>query len=84
MMNVRYSGSVVQLWSFTDLFKNLVASTSTFAHQEEIDFCWRLKRAGYRFCGTSSSVVYHLGGVPLNTTTPEKHSSTSETTSIRC
>ena len=33
-----------------------------FAHQEEIDFCWRLQRKGYTVYSLSASVVYHVGG----------------------
>lgn len=36
-----------------------------FAHQEEIDFCWRVQNAGYKvyYCGFST--VYHVGGGTL-------------------
>ncbi len=36
-----------------------------FAHQEEIDFCWRLQRAGYKIYVQPASVVYHVGGGTL-------------------
>lgn len=36
-----------------------------FAHQEEIDFCWRLQRAGYLVYSCPESVVYHVGGGTL-------------------
>lgn len=36
-----------------------------FAHNEEIDFCWRVKRAGYSVWCLPDSVVYHLGGGTL-------------------
>lgn len=36
-----------------------------FAHQEEIDFCWRLQNAGYSIFVEPRSVVYHLGGGSL-------------------
>jgi len=36
-----------------------------FAHQEEIDFCWRLHRAGYTVYCCPGSVVYHVGGGTL-------------------
>ncbi|MBE7172462.1 MAG: glycosyltransferase family 2 protein [Williamsia sp.] len=36
-----------------------------FAHQEEIDFCWRLQLAGYRVMACPLSRVYHLGGGTL-------------------
>ena len=36
-----------------------------FAHQEEIDLCWRMQRKGYKVFVQPSSVVYHLGGGTL-------------------
>lgn len=43
-----------------------------FAHQEEIDLCWRLKNAGYRICYMPESKVYHLGGGTLHYDNPRK------------
>jgi len=36
-----------------------------FAHQEEIDFCWRLQLAGYKVFCCPQSIVYHVGGGTL-------------------
>jgi GT2 family glycosyltransferase len=36
-----------------------------FAHQEEIDFCWRLQLGGYKVYACPQSVVYHVGGGTL-------------------
>ena len=36
-----------------------------FAHQEEIDLCWRIQLAGYQVYTCPASVVYHLGGGTL-------------------
>ncbi len=36
-----------------------------FAHQEEIDLCWRLQLAGYIIFSCPSSIVYHVGGGTL-------------------
>jgi len=36
-----------------------------FMHMEEIDLCWRLKRAGYRIRVNPRSTVYHIGGGSL-------------------
>ena len=36
-----------------------------FAHQEEIDLCWRLQLSGYAIFVCPASVVYHLGGGTL-------------------
>ena len=36
-----------------------------FAHQEEIDLCWRIQLAGGKIYSCPSSVVYHVGGGTL-------------------
>jgi GT2 family glycosyltransferase len=36
-----------------------------FAHQEEIDLCWRIQLAGYMIYSCPSSIVYHVGGGTL-------------------
>jgi GT2 family glycosyltransferase len=36
-----------------------------FAHQEEIDLCWRIQLAGYKLMSCPQSVVYHIGGGTL-------------------
>ncbi|MCO5230424.1 MAG: glycosyltransferase family 2 protein [Chitinophagales bacterium] len=43
-----------------------------FAHMEEIDLCWRLKRLGYKIIYTHQSKVYHVGGGTLNAQNPHK------------
>lgn len=43
-----------------------------FAHQEEIDMCWRLRSRGYRLVCTPQSVVYHVGGATLSVESPRK------------
>lgn len=43
-----------------------------FAHQEEIDLCWRAQRSGYTVWYTPNSRVYHLGGSTLANSNPFK------------
>lgn len=43
-----------------------------FAHMEEIDLCWRLKRMGYRIGYCPDAVVYHVGGGTLAASNPKK------------
>ena len=43
-----------------------------FAHQEEIDLCWRLKIKGYQIMVHPRSVVYHVGGGTLDDSSPFK------------
>ena len=56
-----------------DVFQSLGGfDESLFAHQEEIDFCWRAKRAGYKICYVPDSKIYHQGGATLSSTNPQK------------
>lgn len=43
-----------------------------FAHQEEIDLCWRAKNQGWRIVACGDSEVFHLGGATLATASPKK------------
>jgi GT2 family glycosyltransferase len=43
-----------------------------FAHMEEIDLCWRLKRQGYSIWCVPQSVAYHVGGGTLASNSPRK------------
>ena len=43
-----------------------------FAHQEEIDLCWRVWLSGRRVAVEPRSKVYHLGGATLSTDSPFK------------
>ena len=57
----------------TSLYKSVGGLDATFfAHQEEIDLCWRLRCRGYRLVCTPQSVVYHVGAATLSTESPRK------------
>lgn len=43
-----------------------------FAHQEEIDLCWRLKARGWSVACIPQSAVYHVGGGSLSYESPFK------------
>lgn len=43
-----------------------------FAHAEEIDLSWRIKRAGFKIMVRPRSVVYHVGGGTLDYLNPRK------------
>lgn len=43
-----------------------------FAHMEEIDLCWRLKRQGHQVYYSGTSAVYHVGGGTLSVGNPRK------------
>jgi GT2 family glycosyltransferase len=43
-----------------------------FAHQEEIDLCWRTQNIGYKVKYVGNSTVFHVGGATLKETDPQK------------
>ena len=43
-----------------------------FAHMEEIDLCWRMKRLGYEIHYVAESTIYHMGGGTLERGDPMK------------
>ncbi len=57
----------------TKLFKDIGGFDGAFfAHQEEIDLCWKMKTAGYSIQCIPSSVVFHEGGGTLDYNNPRK------------
>lgn len=57
----------------TDLYQKSGGLDSRFfAHMEEIDLCWRLRRMGYDLACVPQSRVYHLGGASLAQGDPRK------------
>lgn len=56
-----------------EIYKDLEGfDASFFAHQEEIDLCWRAFNKDYVTYYCSKSVVYHVGGATLNESNPRK------------
>ncbi|MGB5981017.1 MAG: glycosyltransferase family 2 protein [Nonlabens sp.] len=43
-----------------------------FAHQEEIDLCWRIRKLGYKISIDATIRVYHMGGGTLSSLNPQK------------
>ncbi|SNZ00080.1 glycosyltransferase family 2 protein [Flagellimonas pacifica] len=43
-----------------------------FAHQEEIDLCWRAKNNGHKVYYVGNSKIYHMGGSTLKNMDPKK------------
>lgn len=43
-----------------------------FAHQEEIDLCWRLQKLGGTILYVGTSKIYHMGGATLASSNPRK------------
>ena len=43
-----------------------------FAHQEEVDLCWRAHNRGYKVFYVGTSEVFHLGGSTLSNMNPKK------------
>ncbi|HEY5690927.1 MAG TPA: glycosyltransferase family 2 protein [Cyclobacteriaceae bacterium] len=76
----QYDDSVPVFWSSgacmlirSSLFKSFNGFDETFfAHMEEIDLCWRLKREGHQIYYCGASQVYHMGGGTLSESNPRK------------
>tara|TARA_B110000879_G_scaffold177614_1_gene232259 strand:- start:35 stop:1033 length:999 start_codon:yes stop_codon:yes gene_type:complete len=43
-----------------------------FAHQEEVDLCWRAQNEGFDVKYVGGATVYHVGGATLQETNPQK------------
>lgn len=57
----------------TALYKQLGGLDERFfAHMEEIDLCWRMRRAGYTIACEPASAVFHWGGGSLPYSSPRK------------
>lgn len=57
----------------TQVYKELGGlDAAFFAHMEEIDLCWRMRRAGWQLMCVPESTVYHLGGGALSYDNPRK------------
>lgn len=57
----------------TQVYKELGGlDAAFFAHMEEIDLCWRMRRAGWTLMCVPESTVYHLGGGALSYDNPRK------------
>ena len=76
----QYNGNTEIFWASgaalvtrVKLFNNIGGfDPSYFAHHEEIDYCWRIKRAGYKVIACGDSKVYHMGGGTLAYDNPQK------------
>ena len=56
-----------------EVFENLGGfDEDYFAHQEEVDLCWRAQNKGYKVYYVGASSVYHLGGFTLSNMNPKK------------
>ncbi|MFT5167612.1 MAG: riboflavin kinase/FMN adenylyltransferase [Saprospiraceae bacterium] len=76
----QYNKSIEIFWASgaalfirNQLFQQLEGFDEDYlAHHEEIDLCWRLKRAGYKIMVQPTSVVFHYGGGTLDYGNPRK------------
>lgn len=76
----QYNDSINVFWASgacffirKDVFRNMRGfDEDYFAHQEEIDLCWRIFNSGYKIKYVGLSTVYHVGGATLATQNPKK------------
>jgi GT2 family glycosyltransferase len=55
------------------VYRELRGFDDDFAHQEEIDLCWRAINKGYSIKYNYKSTVYHVGGATLQQGNRRKH-----------
>ena len=55
-----------------DFYAHEGFDASFFAHMEEIDLCWRLRKSGRKIGYLGSAVVYHQGGATLDRASAQK------------
>jgi hypothetical protein len=78
--NNQYNDAVEIFWATgacmmvrAEVFKKLGGfDAHFFAHQEEIDLCWRMRNKGYKIMYVPNATVYHIGGGTLSSTNPKK------------
>ena len=76
----QYNGKTEIFWATgasllirSDVFKEVGGfDEAFFAHMEEIDLCWRIKKKGYKFMVEPSSIIYNVGGGTLAYNSPKK------------
>lgn len=72
--NGQYNDTVPIFWATgaclfirSDVFRELGGfDTDFYAHQEEIDLCWRAQNLGYQIMYVGTSTVFHVGGATLD------------------
>jgi GT2 family glycosyltransferase len=60
------------LFFYSVVYRELRGFDDFFAHQEEIDLCWRAINKGYSIKYNYKSTVYHVGGATLQQGNPKK------------
>ncbi|REJ84889.1 MAG: glycosyltransferase family 2 protein [Bacteroidetes bacterium] len=76
----QYDDAVQTFWASgacmfvrSEVFRKLRGfDESFFAHMEEIDLCWRMKKLNYEIWFYPQSRVYHVGGGTLDKNNPRK------------
>ena len=72
IMNVFWATGACLFIRSKDFFDAGGFDDNFFAHQEEIDLCWRLKNSGRQIACVPQSVVFHVGGGTLGKENPQK------------
>ena len=78
--NGQYNDTIEIFWATgaclfirSEVFNNLNGfDEDYFAHQEEIDLCWRAKNIDYLIKYVGTSTVFHIGGATLKEESPRK------------
>lgn len=71
-MNIFWASGACFFICSKDFFKINGFDEDFFAHQEEIDLCWRLHHLKKQIVFCPKSTVYHVGGATLPSENPQK------------
>lgn len=71
-IQVDWASGACMVISAADFFEQDGFDAHFFAHMEEIDLCWRLRRVGKKIGYLGSVTVFHQGGATLDRSSPNK------------
>lgn len=72
VIDVDWASGACMVVNATVFHELLGFDPSFFAHMEEIDLCWRMRKSGWKIGYNGFSKVYHLGGATLDRASPKK------------
>lgn len=72
VLSIFWASGACMLLRANAFFESGMFDDDFFAHNEEIDLCWRLQNLNYDIKVVPSSVVYHVGGGTLAKSNPKK------------
>jgi len=71
-VNVDWASGACLAIRSSDFFEQSGFDAHFFAHMEEIDLCWRLRRSGKKIGYLGLVTIFHQGGATLDRASPQK------------